>query len=110
MQRDTPIRIASRLLSPDAPNQALARLIQRPKAVARSYARGDRRASLEALKQIQEALRERARACWALSNCGGELFAEIARREQEARLPKSLYGCCSPAHRAAKRCLNLFSP
>ena len=102
MQQDTPIRLACHLLSPDAPNRALARLIQRKKVVARSYARGDRRASLEALKQIQEALRERARACWALSNIGGAIADEIMRREQEARTPKPLYGCCSPASRAAK--------
>jgi hypothetical protein len=88
------IHHASRLLSPDAPNAALARALDIPKATARSYNIGTRRPSVAALRKLQEALQEHARECWALAGQGGDLDMLIWQRAQEPK--PAAQGCCSP--------------
>jgi hypothetical protein len=90
------LHTAASLLSPDAPNLALARATGTSKAASRKHRAGTRRPSIAALRMLQAVLREHARACWAAA---ADLDSEIYMREREPK--PSLRGCCSHRNQTA---------
>jgi hypothetical protein len=93
---------AAQALFAGAPNASLARVCGVPKATARSWRQGRRRAPLPVLRQLHSMLQARAAEC---DDLWRELGIEIPRREGEPRAVADLWKFASAraGERAARQ-------